>query len=335
MQELRKERLDRGIKVRTDSIYAISSLKEILFLIGPGLVLIAGLIVLPLVVPAYWQRVLCITGVYILLALSFGFLANFVGLVCLGGALFVGVGGYLSGIFNSILGWPPYLAIPLATVSGALICTLLLLPCLPLRGVYFAIISFVYPLLAGRLITATGVLGGTDGIAELDVLTNMWLNIYLIFTLILFVVFTLSRLVHYEDIGLIFRGVKDNEQAITASGLSITMYKALAVFIGALMGCFGGAYLSHLYGWVGISLFAIDFSILPVAAAVVGSSTILYGPLLGAFLLVPISEALRDFGTFRIVFYAIILVLFIVFWTEGILEFLRRKYEQFEHWVRV
>jgi branched-chain amino acid transport system permease protein len=102
-----------------------------------------------------------------------------------------------------------------------------------------------------------------------------------------------------------------------------------------LLGCFGGAYLTHLYGWVGMSLFAIDFSILPVAATVVGGSGIFYGPLLGTFLLVPISEMMRDYGTLRIVFYAVILVFFVVFWTEGILEYLRRKYEQFEHWVRV
>ena len=334
MQELRKERLDRGVKVRCDSIYAVSSLKEVMFLVGPGLALVLILLVLPMVVSPYWQRVLSITGIYVLLSIGFGFLANYVGLVCLGGALFVGVGGYLSGIMNSV-GVPMLLSIPIAAFAGAVICTVLLLPCLPLRGVYFAIVSFVYPLLAARLIAATGIFGGTDGIAGLDVLTNRWFNIYLIFFVLLVAIFFMSRLVNYEDLGLVFRGVKDNEQAIIASGINITWYKAQAVFIAALLGCFGGAYLTHLYGWVGMSLFAIDFSILPVAATVVGGSGILYGPLLGTFLLVPISELMRDYGTLRIVFYAVILVFFVVFWTEGILEYLRRKYEQFEHWVRV
>ncbi|MDO9536466.1 MAG: branched-chain amino acid ABC transporter permease [Bacillota bacterium] len=334
MQELRKERLDRGVKVRCDSIYAVSSLKEVMFLVGPGLALVLILLVLPLVVSPYWQRVLSITGIYVLLSIGFGFLANYVGLVCLGGALFVGVGGYLSGIMNSV-GVPMILSIPIAAFAGAVICTVLLLPCLPLRGVYFAIVSFVYPLLAARLIAATGIFGGTDGIAGLDVLTNRWFNIYLIFFVLLVAIFFMSRLVNYEDLGLVFRGVKDNEQAIIASGINITWYKAQAVFIAAFLGCFGGAYLTHLYGWVGMSLFAIDFSILPVAATVVGGSGILYGPLLGTFLLVPLSEMMRDYGTLRIVFYAVILVFFVVFWTEGIMEYLRRKYEQFEHWVRV
>lgn len=334
MPELRKERLDRGVKVRADSIYAISSMKEIMFLLGPGLVLVAVLLLLPLVLPPFWQRIMAVTGVYVLLSLGFGFLASYVGLVCLGGALFVGMGGYISGLLNSV-GVPMFLSMPVATVLGALICTVMLLPCLPLRGVYFAIISFVYPLFAARVIAALGIFGGTDGIAGLDVMTSSMGLLYLMVAMIMVVMFGMSRLVNYEDVGLVLRGVKDNEQAIKASALNITWYKAQAVFMAAAMGCFAGAYLTHLYGWVGMSLFAIDFSILPLAASVVGGTGTIYGPVIGALLLVPISESLRDFGTLRIVFYALILVFFVVFFTEGILDYLKRKYEQFEHWVRV
>lgn len=335
MQERRRERLDRGVKVRSDSIYAVSSMKEILFLAGPGIALVAILLILPLLLPPYWQRVVTVTGVYALLSISFGFLANFVGLVNLGGALFVGVGGYIAGILNSFFGLPIALTMPVAAIAGALICTVVFLPCLPLRGVYFAIVSFVYPLVIVMIISATGVFGGTDGIAGLDVLPNMWVSQYLIILVVLGCMFGISRLVNYKDAGLVFRGVKDNEQAIRASALNITWYKAQAVFIAAAMGCFGGAFLTHIYGWVGMSLFAMDFSILPLAATAVGGSTTIYGPFVGALILVPVSESLRSFGTLRIVFYSVILVFCVVFWTEGVVNYLRRKYEQFERWVRV
>lgn len=336
METRRRERVDRGVKVRSDSIYAVSSPKEIMFLLGPRLVLIIGLLMLPLVMPnPYWQRVLAIAGVYALLSIGFDFLANFVGLVSLGGAFFVGVGGYISGLLNATYGLPPAVSIPVATLLGASLCTMLLLPCLPLRGVYFAIISFTYPLVAERLIAATAVFGGTEGIAGLAVIRSIWVSQYLIIAISLAAMFLLSRLVWHDDVGVVFRGVKDNDQAIRAAGISVTRYKAQAVFISAAMGCFAGAYLTHLYGWVGMSLFAVDFSILPLAATVVGGPGTLYGPLIGAFLLVPISEALRGFGTLRIVFYSITIVLFVVFWTEGLMNYLRRKYEQYERWVRV
>ena len=104
----RRERIDRGIKVRTEGLYALMSWRELAYLIAPRLVLIAGLILLPLIVPGmYWQRVISIVCIYALLAISFDFLAHYVGLVSLGGAFFVGVGGYLAALLNTELGLSP------------------------------------------------------------------------------------------------------------------------------------------------------------------------------------------------------------------------------------
>jgi len=331
----RKKRIDRGVKVRSDTIYAVSSLKELIFLSGPRLGLILLMLFLPVIVPGlYWQRVLCLIGVYGLLAVGLDFLANFAGLNCLGMAFFVGTGGYISGMLNAAFQWPTVVTIPIGTIAGAVICTFALLPTLPLRGVYFAVISFIYPLMFSRIIAATGLFGGTDGITGLSLLPNIWFNQYAILSLTLISTFGLRRLVN-EDIGLVFRGIKDNDQSIRASGMNVTFYKALAVFITALMGCFSGAYLSHLYGWVGLSLLAMDFSIFPLAAVVVGGPGTIAGPLIGTLVLVPASEMLRSFAGLRIIFYSMLIVLFILFWSEGLLNWARRKYEQLEILVRV
>jgi len=332
----RKERLDRGIKVRTEGIYAISSLREIAYLLAPRLTLILGLLIIPLVMPnMYWQRVICIMGIFALLALIFDFLAHYVGIVCLGGALFIGAGGYISGVLNSSFGLSPVLTIPIGTLAGAAICTLLLLPCLPMRGIYFAIVSLMFPLILARIIEALDIFGGTDGIAGLATFPNIWVDQYLIIAVVLITLFTLRRLVT-EDFGLVLRGIKDNDQAVKASGISITWYKAQAVFIASAIGCFAGAYLTHLYGWVGISLFGLDFSIFPIACTVVGGTGTLVGPVvLGAFILTPLTEILRAFGTLRIVFYCLILVGFIVFIPQGLMNYFERKYHQFEHWIEV
>jgi branched-chain amino acid transport system permease protein len=333
-EDRRKERLDRGIKVRTDGLYALMSWRELSYLTLPRLVLIGGMLILPLVMPLYWQRVISYVCIYALLTLSFDLLAHFVGLVSLGGAFFIGIGGYLTAVLNQSLGLPILLTIPISTVLGAAVCTLLLLPCLPLRGVYFAIVTLMYPLLMGRIIEALDILGGTDGIMGVDSFPNRWVEQYFMILMVLLFLFGLRRLVN-SDIGLVLRGVKDNDQAVRASGISITFYKAVAVFIASAMGSLGGASLSHIYMWAGISQFALDFSILPIAATVIGGSGTLVGPVLGCFILVPASELLRAFGTLRIVFYALILVAFIVFRSEGIMVYGQRKYHQFERWVKV
>lgn len=334
IEETRRKRLDRGIKVRTESLYALSTWREMAYMILPRLTLILGLFILPLVLSMYWQRVLCSAGIYALLALGFDFLAEYVGLVCLGGALFIGSGGYISGILNAYLGWPPMLTIPIATLGGSVISTLILLPCLRLRGIYFAIVSFMLPLLAVYIIIALNVFGGTEGISALDTFPNIWVEQYIILGAVIFSLFAIRRLVN-KDIGLIFRGIMDNDQAVKASGINITSYKTKAVFIASIIGCFGGAYLSHLYSWLGISLFAMDFSILPIAASVMGGMGTLVGPVLGAFILTPMSEALRGFGQLRVVLYCLILIGFIVYKPEGLMNYLQRKYHQFEYWERV
>jgi branched-chain amino acid transport system permease protein len=299
------------------------------------LLLIVGLLLLPVVMPSlYWQRVISNVCLYALLALSFDFLAHYVGLVSLGGALFIGTGAYIAALLNKSLGLPIILTIPIASVSGAAICTLLLLPCLPLRGVYFAIVSLMYPLAAMRIIEALNIFGGTDGIMGVDSFPYSWVEQYFVLVMVILFLFALRRLVNL-DIGLVFRGVKDNDQAVRASGMSITYYKAVAVFIASTIGCLAGACLTHIYMFAGISLFALDFSILPIAATVIGGGGTLAGPVIGCFILVPISELLREFGTLRIAFYAVILMAFIVFKSEGLMVYGQRKYHQFERWVKI
>jgi len=334
-QNRRKERIDRGIKVRTDSLYALMSWRELAYLLAPRLVLIAGMLLLPAMMPGmYWQRVISIVCIYALLALSFDFLSHFVGLVSLGGAFFVGVGGYLTALLNTELGVAPLVAVPIAAIAGGVFCTIVLLPCLPLRGVYFAIVTLMYPLFLARVIEALDIFGGTDGIMGIDSFPYAWMEQYGIIAVLLLILFGLRRLVN-TDLGLVMRAVKDNDQAVKASGMNITHYKALAVFIAASVGCLAGACVVHTYMWAGISTFALDFSVLPIAATVIGGGGTLVGPVLGCLILVPISELLRDFGTLRIVFYSLILLGFIVFRSEGLMIYGQRKYQQFERWTDI
>ncbi len=336
MEQKRKERIDRGIKVRSETLYALSSWEEIGYLITPRVLFIAAFLLMPILLSPwpYWSRVGLSMCILALLAISFDFLANYVGLVCLGGAFFYGVGGYTSALLNTQLGLPPMLAIPIATLIGAFLCTAMLAPCLPLRGIYFAIVTLMYPLLMTRLIEAMDILGGTEGFRGIEGFSSPWTEQYgLIFGLFFFL-FGLRRLVN-EDQGLVIRAVKDNDQSVRASGISVTWTKTKAVFLASLPGCFAGAYYIHMYSNVGISAFALDLSIMPIAATVIGGGGTLIGPVIGAALLVPLSEALRDFGSLRIVVYALVLTGFVVFRSEGIMNVVSRKYQQFERWVKV
>ncbi|MFY9707095.1 MAG: branched-chain amino acid ABC transporter permease [Desulfobacterales bacterium] len=329
----RRERVDRGINVRSGDVFALCSWREMLYLAGPRVIPVVAILLLPLALGIYWQKVLLSVAVFALLAISWDLLAQ-TGMISLGQALFFGMGAYVTGILNHYWGLPPLLTIPAAAVFGGLICTALLLPVLRLRGIYFSMVTLILPLMLVRLIEATRIFGGTEGLTGMTPLPSRWLEIYLIVGAMLAALFGFRRLLG-TDYGLVLKGIRDNDRSVTNAGINIYWYKTQALWIASTVGAFAGAFMTHVYMFVGMPVFALDYSILPIAAAVVGGPGSLAGATLGAFILVPLSEVLRGVGGLRIVFYGVFLVVFIVALPEGIFHYIQRKYNQFERWVEV
>jgi branched-chain amino acid transport system permease protein len=331
--ERRKERIDRGIKVRSEDIFALGSWREMLYLAGPRLLPILAFIVLPIILSIYWQKVFLSVAVFALLAISWDILAQS-SMVSLGQALFFGMGAYIAGILNYYWGVPPLLTLPIAALCGGAICTLMLLPVLRLRGIYFSMVTLILPIMLVRVIEATRIFGGTEGLSGVRPLPSVWIETYLIAAVLLAVLFGFRRLMD-SDFGLVLKGIHDNDRSVMNAGINIYWFKTQSLFMASTIGAFAGAFMTHVYMFVGMPVFALDYSILPIAAAVVGGPGTLAGATLGAFLLVPLSELLRGFGGLRIVFYGLFLVVFIVAVPEGLFHYIQRKYSQFERWVEV
>jgi branched-chain amino acid transport system permease protein len=329
--ERRKERIDRGIKAVTDDIFCVSSIREIAYLVAPRILPILGLLLLAFLVPPYWKKVMVITFVMGMMALSWDFMAS-CGLTSLGQSLFFALGAYGAGAVNRYLGLPVYLSIPAATLLGAVMSTVCIFPALRLRGIYFSMVTLIIPLMLMRVIETTGIFGGTEGITGLQPLPGIGFSMTISMVALWATFFGLRRLIN-SDYGLIFVALKDNDRAVEASGLDILWFKVQAIFIGSGICCFSGAFMTHYYMSVGMSAFALDLSVFPIASSVVGGMGTIAGPLLGAIILGPLSEALRSFGSYRVVIYAALLGTFIVTLPEGLFPYLARKYQQIERWV--
>ena len=329
----RKERIDRGIKARSDDIYALTSYKEMWYLLFPRLVPLVGIAVVAFFLPLYWKKVVITTCIFAMLAVSWDFLSS-CGMLSLGQALFFGIGSFTAGGLNHYLHLPIYVTIPAATVLGGFISTVILLPVIRLRGIYFAMVTLILPLMLMRLIEATKILGGTEGLTGLSPFPNTWVEITAILAAMWLALFGLRRFIA-SDYGLIFVSIRDNDRATMASGINIYAFKAQALFIGSSICAFCGAFMTHSYMFTGMPVFALEFSILPIAASAIGGIGTLAGPLMGALILVPLSELLREFGTLRIVFYGLILVICVVTLPEGIFHYLSRKYNEMERWVKM
>lgn len=324
----RKKRLDRGIKARADTIYLIASWREILYLLLPRAVPVGLLLIVPAVLHGYWQKVLVFACVYGLLALSWDLLAS-CGLFSLGQALFFGAGAYLAGGLNYYLHLPPLVTVPAATVGGGLLCAGLLAPVIRLRGVYFAMVTLMFPLLLMKGIETTEVLGGTHGLSALSPFPGETLTAYLAVLAFLTCLFLFRRLIS-SDYGLVLMAIRDDDRAVMSGGINIYWRKTQALFLAGSVGAFAGALMTHHFQFLGMSAFALDYSILPVAAVALGGQGSFAGAALGSMILVPLSESLRALGGLRIALYCIILMLSIVALPEGLFHYLERKYHQFE-----
>ena len=314
-------------------MYAVTSYREMWYLLFPRVIPVVGIAILACFLPLYWKKVLIQACIFAMLAVSWDFLST-CGLLSLGQALFFGIGSYTAGSLDHYFHFPIFVTIPIATVVGGLLSTILLLPVIRLRGIYFAMVTLILPLMLIRLIEATKILGGTEGLTGLSPYPNIWVEITAIMLGMWVALFALRRFIT-SDYGLIFVSINDNDRATMASGINIYKFKAQALFIGSCICAFCGAFMTHSYMFTGMPVFALEFSILPIAASAIGGIGTLAGPLLGAFVLVPLSEILREFGTLRIVFYGLILVICVVALPEGIFHYLSRKYNETERWVKI
>ena len=331
--QFRKKRLDRGIKARSDTIFVIASWREMIYLLMPRALPVLALLVLPLLLEGYWGKVLVYACMYGLLALSWDLMAS-CGLFSLGQALFFGMGAYLAGTLNHYLHLPPVITVPVATLGGGLLCAALLAPVVRLRGVYFAMITLMLPLLLIKVIDATGVFGGAHGLPSLSPFPSDILATYLAVAGFISCLFIFRRVIN-SDYGLVLRAIRDDDRAVMSGAINIYWRKIQAIFISGCVGAFAGALMTHHYQFLGMSAFALDYSILPVAAVAFGGPGTFAGAALGSMILVPLSETLRALGGLRIAIYCGILILSIIGLPEGIFHYMSRKYHQFERVVEV
>ena len=332
----RRERVDRGINARSSDIFALSSWREMAYLVLPRVLPFVVLLSMPLILQLggslYWAKVMIILAIMGILAMSWDLL-RIAGMFSLGQGLFFGLGCYIAGGLSYYVHWPIYLTMPVGALGGAILGTFLLLGTLRLRGIYFAMITLALPLLLTKVIQAMALFGGTAGL-RVAPFPNYWVAAYSAMGALLVCFFGFRRLID-SDWGLVIRAIGADDIAVMASGINVWSRKVQVLFIASGVSAFAGTLMTHLVSYAGLSSFALDYSILPVASVVVGGSGSFAGALLGATLLTLATEAFRALGALRIALYSVLMVTFALAVREGIFPYIQRRYHQYERRVAV
>ena len=266
---------------------------------------------------------------FILVALGLNVVVGFAGLLDLGYVGFYAVGAYTTAVVTSGQFTLPWIAaLPLSVIMAMIAGVILGTPTLRLRGDYLAIVTLGF----GEIIRITANnsdwLGGPRGISKIarppsfGPLQFGVLNAkpywYLGFTVILIVIFVLTRLEN-SRVGRAWAAVREDEDAAELMGVDTFKFKLWAFAIGAAIGGIAGSLYASKVGFINPDNFQLQLSILVLAAVVLGGTGSMYGVIMGGFLVAWIPERFRGFATRRYFVFGVVLVLVMVFRPQGII----------------
>jgi len=282
----------------------------------------------------YILRTLIFANIYVIFAVSWDFISGYTGLINFGHALFFGVAAYTSALLNLHLGLEPWATIPigalLAVLAGLIVC----LPALRLRGPYFSLISLAFPLiLLGAVFAFTDFTGGELGISGIARISDSRTVEYYISVLVMLgSVFIMWKLTDAKSsfvrLGIILHAIREDEIAARASGINTVRYKLLAFAIGGLFAGVAGGFYAHSMRIAGPATLDLFLSFQAIIWTVFGGICSIYGPLVGVYILYPLTEFLRVVPELRILIFAFIVVLILLFMPEGIAVWVRDKIEK-------
>ncbi|UPG74546.1 branched-chain amino acid ABC transporter permease (plasmid) [Roseomonas gilardii subsp. gilardii] len=252
----------------------------------------------------YAQNLIILTLLYAGLSQAWNILGGYCGQISLGHALYFGIGGYVSTMLFVHAGVPPVFGMVAAGVVAGLGALLVGWPCFRLSGHYYAIATVVVGEIGYLLFLNWEWVGGAMGI-YVPLGPDSWLNLQFRISKLPWHFITLgfaaltwivAWLVEGSRWGYSWRAVKDDVTAARSLAVRIFPSKMAAAAISGFLTGVGGAIYAQYVGYIDPdSILAGSFSILIALPAVLGGVGTLWGPLIGAAVLIPVSELSRSY----------------------------------------
>lgn len=292
-----------------------------------AIVVLAALIVYPLLVTnRFFVHLAIMMLLYALLGMSWNLLGGYAGQISFGHAAFFGTGAYTSTILLLRAGLSPWVGM----MIGGLFAVLLSLPLgwltFRLRGPYFALST----LASGEVIRVIvynwdRLTGGGDG---LNILANLggYLKFYYIALGLASAGLASVSLITRSRWGYFLRAIREDEDAAEAIGVPATRMKLMALAVSAFFVALGGSFFASYQLYINPDLvYESHISIQMIVVTIVGGIGTLFGPVLGALVIVPMSEYFRGLSPVaNLLIYGLFIVLMMLFIPEGIVSRLRQ-----------
>jgi branched-chain amino acid transport system permease protein len=231
------------------------------------------------------------------------------------------MGAYTSGMLAKYFDVP----IPLGILTGIILCALtgggIGYVCLRMRGPYLALFTVAFSEVFRIVLVSEAEVTGGNGGLEIPQLfhTRSDAPYYYLFLALLAGSLILMGLLVRSRWGLFFRAIRENEDAAAAAGVKVVRFRLLAFIIAAVFAGLAGGFYGHYIGILTPDMGSVDQMGVVVAMAVIGGPESLIASSIGAILVEFLLEALRAYGEWRLVLFAVVLLLTVRFARNGLL----------------
>jgi len=277
---------------------------------------------------SYYQLMMTLVPIWAVLGLSWNLLSGYTGLVSFGHASFFGLGAYTVTILLVRFDLTPWFGIPLGMLVGVVAALVIGYPTFRLRGHYFALAMLAYPL---ALLYVFEWLGYQEVPLPMKREAPVWYmqfsdyHVYMALAVgLLVAALVISLAVERSRFGRSLLAIKQNEPAAEAAGIDTLKWKMRAIMLsGAAASAAGGLYAVVLLVVTPDSVFGVLTSAQALVVTLFGGTGTLWGPVIGAAILIPLSETLQaELGDvipgIQGVVYGIAIILVILLAPEGI-----------------
>ena len=288
---------------------------------------------------AYVAHYLVMVGIYTILAVSLNLLVGYAGIFSLAHAAVYGIGAYASALVALKLGLGFWGGLIVAAVAGACAAALVGIPSLRVAGDYYIVASFgLQVVILTVFMNWTDLTNGHAGLAGIPrprvfglVIDNPFKYVVLSLALAALTYAICHRLTG-SAFGRTLRAVREDEIAAQATGKNVVLVKIVITTISSALGALGGSLYAHYITYINPSSFTLEESIFITSLVILGGTERLAGPVVGAFILLAVPEALKFLAIpdtvaapMRQILYGGLLVLFMFVRPEGILGRARAK----------